>query len=467
MQSKDYKSFNRKVLGTVQTVGHQPADEFHVPDYLITLERVTTEAANALKTFAPEYRPLTVWEDIKSGLDQLRNVWTKLKEAVNDLGLYVAMPGATQTLYQLPSIESATDEASIIEGQEICATVLTRIIQNTYDAFQPYFNNALRLIAVAFREKEVVVHPSSIGGISIATRAIRLLGMLKEVENQLKSITDERYKINLQEEYLRVRNLNMKELLDEMCRHLEKLQRNFFTSESLYVNGGESTLRTRKTMAEVMRRCWKECTLLVRYLRKICPEHKDTAYEKFSHVLCRAGSLIAEMQDSQDRKKLFILLLNLVSLVQSYLTECEPIPYEDQMVEDLVQAQLWLLPCLEDLVKFSSYLSKKMRSRVSPVSQMVLELKSVMYNVVMMATARSSWLISWMVRSSKPNLLALKEQGSQSLLLVYNYNKSDLSLRCSASSPKEVNKINKSSKHCAFLYRICLFMELLCTLLIP
>jgi len=125
--------------------------------------------------------------------------------------------------------------------------------------------------------------------------------------------------------------------------------------------------------------------------------------------------------------------------VQSYLTECEPIPYEDQMVEDMVQAQLWLLPCLEDLIKFSSYLSKKMRSRVSPVSQMVLELKSVMYNVVMMATARASWLISWMVRSSKPNLLALKAQGSQSLLLVYNYNKSDLSLRCSASSPKEVN----------------------------
>lgn len=105
----------------------------------------------------------------------------------------------------------------------------------------------------------------------------------------------------------------------------------------------------------------------------------------------------------------------------------------------MVQAQLWLLPCLEDLIKFSSYLSKKMRSRVSPVSQMVLELKSVMYNVVMMATARASWLISWMVRSSKPNLLALKAQGSQSLLLVYNYNKSDLSLRCSASSPKEVN----------------------------
>jgi len=302
MQSKDYKSFNRKVLRTVQTVGHQPVDEFHVPDYLITLERVTIEATNGLKTFAPEYRPLTVWEDIKSGLDQLRNVWTKLKEAVNDLGLYVSMPGGTQSFNQFPSTESATDEASFNEGQEICATVLKRIIQNTYDAFQPYFNNALRLIAVAFREKEIVVHPSSISGISIATRAIRLLGMLKEVETQLKSITDERYKINLQGEYLRVRNLNMKEILDEMCRHLEMLQRNFFTSEHLHVNG-ESPLRAMKTMAEVMRRCWKECTLLVRYLRKICPEHKDTAYEKFSHVLCRAGSFIAEMQDSQDRKK--------------------------------------------------------------------------------------------------------------------------------------------------------------------
>lgn len=140
------------------------------------------------------------------------------------------------------------------------------------------------------------------------------------------------------------------------------------------------------------------------------------------------------------------------------------------MVEDIVQSQLWLLPCLDDLVTIGSQLVKKIRqcapdpNRLSAESsEMISEIKSVMYNVVMMAIARASWLISWTVSSPSPKLHPLKDQGSASLLLVLNYNQGGLSLRCSASSPKEVtqkhNSLNKQSTLC----RTCNLMERLCT----
>lgn len=297
MQSKDNQSFNRKVLCTVEFVGHQAVDENHVPDYLITLERNTKLATKDLQLFASEYRPSTVWENIRLGLDKLHVVWTKMKEAVNDLRLYVPMINDSQFPEQVLSLESITDEPSYIQGQEVCATILTRIIQEAYDAFQPYFNNVIQLIAMAFREEDNVVQPSSLTGIAIATRTIRLLGMLMEVEQQLERIGDEKYKITLATHFFTQRDLNILNLLDELCRHLESLQRSFFQSKHLYVKGKPAIAKF-KSMAEILRRCWKEAVLLVRHLRKIRPDLKDRAHQKFGHLLCRAGSLVAEMQDS-------------------------------------------------------------------------------------------------------------------------------------------------------------------------
>eukprot|EP00210_Caulerpa_lentillifera_P005374 g5136.t1 len=431
IQSKDNVSFNRKVLRTVESVGHEQVNEARVPGYLVTLEQVTKEATNGLKLyFASEYRHLTVWDDIRCGLDHLHSVWTKMKEAVSDLRVYVHVPMIVgeQSLDHMPSVDSLTDEPSFIEGQELCISVLTRIIREAHDVFQPYFINVLQLISLAFREEDNIVRESSVTGISIATRAIRLLGMLKELEHQMRSVKDDRCKFEFAPAQRKERTSNVEALFDEMCRHLESVQRGFFQSKYLYVRG-HACIQKVKGMAEVIRNCWKESTLLVRHLRKICPELKETIYKMYSHVLCRAGTYLAEMQDSHD--------------LQAYLTQSEPIPYDDQVLHDMVHAQLQLLPCLNDIIEFSSYLSQKIRSRCrdaerdSTVAHLIPEMKDVLYNVVMMAIARASWLISWTVRSSSPNLQALKEQGSQSLLLVYNYNKSDLSIRCSASSPKE------------------------------
>jgi len=172
--------------------------------------------------------------------------------------------------------------------------------------------------------------------------------------------------------------------------------------------------------------------------------------------------------------RLFCKVLTVLhTLVQAYVAESDPIQYEDEVVDDIVQSQLWLLPCLDDLVTIGSQLVKKIRQcaqdpeRLSnEASELIFEIKSVMYNVVMMAIARSSWLISWTVSSPSPKLHPLKDQGSASLLLVLNYNKGGLSLRCSATSPKEVTQTHNSCNKQGTLCRTCNLTERLCTRLI-
>eukprot|EP00210_Caulerpa_lentillifera_P007999 g7638.t1 len=430
MQSKDNQSFNRKVRGTIETVGHQTVAEHHVPNYLVNLERDAKIAIAELQHIASEYHPLTVWEDIKLSLDKLDALWAKVKEAVNDLKFYVPMVNAEQFPEQVLSMESTTDEPSFIQGQEICATVLTQIVKDAYHAFQPYFNNVLGLISKAFREEDIMVQRSSLTGISIATRAVRLLAMLKEVERQVDRIGDEKYRIELSAQFFNQRKENIKKLLDEMCRHLESLHRSLFQSKHLYVKGKHAIAKF-KSMADILRSCWKEAALLVRHLRKILPDVREFAHEKVTNLLCHAGSLLAEMQDSPD--------------VQAFVSESEPIEYEDAVVDDIVQAQLWLLPCLDDLITIASTVCVKIKAGTrdgtkelsETALQQIHELKTVMYNVVLMAIARASWLITWTIQSPTPRLEALKEQGTQSLLLVLNYNQGELSLRCAASSPKE------------------------------
>lgn len=110
---------------------------------------------------------------------------------------------------------------------------------------------------------------------------------------------------------------------------------------------------------------------------------------------------------------------------------------EKEEVRDLVQSQLWLLPCLQDLLSLCIWSTRRLQEtqEVSALGRF----KSVMYDLVMVTIARASWLLSWRNASLLSDLYSLKEQGSQTLLFVYNYNKSRLSLLCTEQSPIEVN----------------------------
>jgi len=287
------------VLETLETVGQGPVPVHEIPDNFITLEQATRESIRDLDLIAAEYSPQTVWQDISFALDQLYRVWTKIKEAADDLRLYVPMCLTSHKCSQELSIESVTEECAYIGEQGICGTILTRIIEEAYNKFKPSFDNVLDLIASAFLEEDRTLQSTSVIGISIAARAIRFLGMVKEVEHQLKGVRGDTFPFLATESFHAQRRRNLERLLEQMCAYVEALQSVFLQPRHLYAKGRASINRLR-SLAEVMRRCWKESGLLVRHLRKVYPEFTPLAYGKYAHLLCRAMSLATLMQTSSE-----------------------------------------------------------------------------------------------------------------------------------------------------------------------
>jgi len=121
--------------------------------------------------------------------------------------------------------------------------------------------------------------------------------------------------------------------------------------------------------------------------------------------------------------------------------------YNDEIVKDVLKAQLWLLPCLTDLFGLSMFCAKKLNSTsFSSAQEMadascVEDLKRVSYDLIVATTGRASWLMTWVDQCPSPNLFNLRDQGSQTLFLIYKYNKSNFALKCTPDSPIEVTHL--------------------------
>eukprot|EP00210_Caulerpa_lentillifera_P008002 g7641.t1 len=431
--------FGHKVLETLETVGPGPELVNHSPGNFINLEQATKEAIDALDLITAEYSSLTVWQDISFGLDQLQRAWLKMKEATDDLPLYIPMSGiGSNRLYSDLSIESANEECAYIGRNGICGSILTRLIQEAYMKFAPSFHNVLDLVALAFKEENKTLQSASLAGISVAARVVRFLGLVMDVEKQLKTTRDDSFEFLATDSFQIQRRTSVENVLEEMCRHIEALQSAFFQPKYLYAKG-DASIDGLRELADVMRRCWKESGLLVRHLRKIDPEFAKLATTKYVRLLNHAASLATTMQDSAD--------------VQDFSTESIPIQYDDGVVEDILAAQIWLLPCLSDLFALSQWCVKKMESTSCVGTEETNDhfhlgdFKKVIYDFIMVSIARASWLLTWTERSAAPNLHSLRDLGAQTLLLVYNYNKSGLSLRCTASSPIEDMRLHSALVH--------------------
>eukprot|EP00210_Caulerpa_lentillifera_P007998 g7637.t1 len=430
--------FSRRVLDTLETVGSHPELVNHIPNNLVTLERTTKEVMESLDLITAEYSSPTVWQDISFGLDRLQRAWMKIKEAADDLPLYVPMEITSHRLYKNLSIESANGECACISNNGICGSILTRIIQEAYVKFEPSFHNVLELVALAFRGENKTLQSASLTGISVAARVVRFLGLVMDVERQLKTTQDNSFEFLAKDSFQIQRRTSVENVLEEMCRHIEALQSAFFQPKYLYAKG-DASIDGLRELADMMRRCWKESGLLVRHLRKIDPEFAKLATTKYVRLLNHAASLATTMQDSAD--------------VQDFSTESIPIQYDDGVVEDILAGQIWLLPCLSDLFALSQWCVKKMESTSCVGTEetndhfRLGDFKKVIYDLIMVSIARASWLLTWTERSAAPNLHSLRDLGAQTLLLVYNYNKSGLSLRCTASSPIEDMRLHSALVH--------------------
>lgn len=430
-------SFNESVLHTVETVGHSEIAEYHVPKNLALLQQATQETVKELELITTDYRPLTVWKDITFGLDQLNSTWTKIQEATNDLRFYIPMKKTSEKSTPNLSVESVGKEWVYLGDQGLCGEVLIGIIQEAYQAFEPYLHLVLNLIALAFKEELKILRFSSLEAISITTRAVQLLGLIKEVDQELKSVHCKAFIFLETDSFLKQRFESIEGIFEEFCGYLKALQRSFFLPKHLQTRG-QSSIKQVSNLSEIMRRCWKEGALLVKHLSKLYPELKVKTQVKYGQVLAQAGSLLALMQDSSDGKTSLELKINLFASVQGLLTESNNITSEKEEVRDLVQSQLWLLPCCQDLLSLFMWSTRRLQKsqEVSPLGRF----KTMMYDLVMVTIARASWLLSWRNTTRfLSDLYNLKEQGSQTLLFVYKYNKSRLSLLCTEQSPIEVS----------------------------
>eukprot|EP00210_Caulerpa_lentillifera_P005373 g5135.t1 len=422
--------FNRRVQETIEAVGYRESIEDHVPGNLVILERETQEATRKLKLVCTEYRPSTIWENINFGLDQLHSTWAKIKEASYELLLYVPVTTSTTVHRRNSSMESTLSDYDFTRVQSTCSLVLTRTIKDAYDAFESYLNIVFNLMALAFQEEDKNLHLSSIDHIAAAARAVRVLGMALEVDQELKGISGAAFEFLSTELFLERRKESIRKLIEALCHYIESLQEILFQRKYLYAKG-RSSIRKLRNMSETMRRCWHESALLFRQLSKLCPEIKPTIDAEYSHVLCHAGSLLSTMQDSFE--------------IHEFLTEPPKlIKYDDEVIGDLLQTQLWLIPCLNDLLTLSKWCMKRMKVPQSSESKGGMynsnrfeSFKRMMYDLVMVTIARASWLMSWMNKCPDPELINLKEQGSKTLMFVYNYTKSKISLNCGPQNPIE------------------------------
>lgn len=130
--------------------------------------------------------------------------------------------------------------------------------------------------------------------------------------------------------------------------------------------------------------------------------------------------------------------------------------YNDEIVNDVLKAQLWLLPCLTDLFGLSMFCANKLNSSSTSSTQetadvsCVEDLKRASYDLIVATTGRASWLMTWIDQSHTPNLFNLRDQGSQTLFFIYKYSKSNLALKCTPDSPTEV-------KHSVLCFYLSLF----------
>lgn len=297
-------SFNRSVLYTVETVGHSETAEYHVPKNLALLEQATQETVKGLELITNDYRPSTVWQDITFGLDQLNSTWTKIQEAANDLRFYVPMNKTSDKSTPNLSVESVGKEWVYLGDQGLCGEVLISIIQEAYHAFEPYLHLVLNLITSAFKGEVKILQCSSLEAISTTTRAVQLLGLIKEVDQELRSVHCKAFIFLETDSFVNQRFESIEGIFEEFCGYIQALQRSFFHPKHLQTKG-QSSIEQVSHLSEVMRRCWKGGALLVKHLSKLYLELKQKTQVKFGQVLTQAGSLLFLMQDSSDGETSF------------------------------------------------------------------------------------------------------------------------------------------------------------------
>lgn len=425
IDSRDYHSFCRRMGNTVEYFRpyFQP-DELSIPEEIKRLNRKIDAAVMDLNMFDNGYRPESVWEDVEVFLKLLETGLYHVKSATAELRHYIpARPGSGHS--RNASLESLE---SVVSEQEAASHSLKVGVQSGYEVMQHRFNDYVKLVKDGIHGEVPEISSSSLNGITAATQMTSILNALVEFESLSHGLDKKQFTLVISQKLLKERQHAIIDMFLSLCRHLMILQETLFLMEHLFVQGAPS-IQKLQSMAVMMKKCWREAFVVMDRMIQTCPMFTEVAHEYYGRTLYHAASMLATMQDVDD--------------LQQFLENGKPISYDAEVIHDMTQSQLWLLSCVEQILKLASRLTRRMKHRANTsmntkLPPLVHDLKKVMYDLVMMTIGRSSWLNSYGDQSSMALLNSLRDQGARTIAFTYEYNKSHISPQCDQDSTVEV-----------------------------
>jgi len=426
IDSSTFKSFCRRVEHTVEYL--RPfirSEELSIPQEIVRLNDKINTAALHLRRFEACYCPETVWEDAEYFLKLLEDTLTAVKAATAELKHYIpAKPFDSHAISSsLESLDSVTSE------QEVGAHTLKVGVQTGYEVVQERFNDYVKLVKNGLHGEPIEIECSTLKGINSALQMISLLNIIVEFETLSHGLDKKQFTLMIDQKLLKERQQGIIEMFLALCKHLMFLHETLFLMEHLFVKGSPS-IKKLASMAAMMKKCWREAFVVMDRMTQTCPMFTEVAHEYYGRLLWHAASLTASMQDVND--------------LQAFLENRRPIDYDAEVVRDMIKSQTWLLSCLEQLLKLTSRLTRRLKTKSSaktvPIvkpSALLQDLKKVMYDLAMTTIGRSSWLNSYADQSSMTMLNDLRDQGARTISFVFDYNKSHISIQCDKESTVE------------------------------
>ena len=430
LAARDHHSFVRNVDLTIQYINPDVyvSEDIIIPEQIARLTNTVDEDEKRLRAVDAEYRGESVWKDVSQFLKLLEDSLYHVKSAMGELRQYIPAPAMRDDRYRrTPSLESLE---SIVSEKEACAHLLKVAVQRGYEVIQERFTDSLRLVTAGLHGEPPMIDVTSTTCISCASQAIALLESLVCFETETHGLDRNQFALTIEQQILKGRQQSLVDMFHALCRYLMCLHESLFLTEHLFAKGLPS-IQKLKSMATIMKRCWTHTRDIMKRMTHACPMFKEVAHEYFGRALWHAASLMAKMQDVDD--------------VQAFLEHAKIISYNVEIVRDVVKGQLWLLPCLEQIHSLISKHVPRLQSKLTDGTsmsqrrtQLLRDLRKVMYDLVMMTLARASWLSSYpetpYLRLGKD----IRDQGTLAFVLVSKYTRSTIALKCDQECTVEV-----------------------------
>lgn len=410
---------------TLGELNHHQSQDFSIPEEALRLRRKIEDASESLKKRDLHYHTDTVWEKVEALQNDLEETLNHVRSAIRELKQYMPVSQECDHL-RTSSLESMD---SYLSEKDAASAILKVSIQEGYNELENFFNEHVKLVGEGFLGAHIEVDATSLQAITCASHTISFLQQLVEFESGEHGYDSSQLPLFISEQKLTERRKLISRMFIAMCRHLMLLQETLFLREHLFAKGLPS-VRKLISMAEILRKCWREADLVLKKMNRLSPEFGDLAIEHFGGVLFHAASMMVQMQD--------------LRAIQDFLEHGIVIEYEPNAVRDITRAQRWLIPCVQLAGKLSSRILHRLKHRTksntpkSKPSPLIQDLKNVIYDLAMITIGRSSWLNSYPEEHRTSILKELLDQGARTLAFVSVYSQSYISLNCDQESTIEV-----------------------------